>query len=68
MNQPVIVWAKRTPFGKYGGKLKHLEPEALLSPLFQEINSTFPKIISNIEDVVIGNIIGNAGNIDPKPI
>ena len=34
MKQPVIVAAKRTAFGKYGGNLKHLEPEKLLQPLF----------------------------------
>ena len=31
----VVIWAKRTPFGKYGGALRHLEPEALLLPLFK---------------------------------
>ena len=68
MNQPVIIWAKRTPFGKYGGKLKHLEPETLLMPLFEEMNSTFPKIIPDIDDVVIGNIVGNGGNIARKAL
>lgn len=29
MNQAVIVAAKRTAFGKFGGTLKHLEPEQL---------------------------------------
>ncbi|MGZ9549440.1 hypothetical protein ACXXHK_12270, partial [Staphylococcus epidermidis] len=33
MNTPVIVAAKRTPFGKYGGALRSLEPEMLLKPL-----------------------------------
>lgn len=68
MNQPVIIWAKRTAFGKYGGKLKHLEPETLLMPLFEEMNSTFPKIIPDIDDVVIGNIVGNGGNIARKAL
>ena len=68
MNQPVIVWAKRTPFGKYGGKLKHLEPETLLMPLFEEMNSIFPKIIPHIDDVVIGNIVGYGGNIARKAL
>lgn len=68
MNQPVIIWAKRTPFGKYGGKLKHLEPETLLMPLFEEMNSIFPKIIPDIDDVVIGNIVGNGGNIARKAL
>ena len=26
MKQPVIIAAKRIAFGKYGGRLKHLEP------------------------------------------
>ena len=29
MTEDVIVAAKRTAFGKYGGSLKQLEPEAL---------------------------------------
>ena len=28
MKEAVVIWAKRTPFGKYGGALRHLEPEA----------------------------------------
>ena len=55
-------------FGKYGGKLKHLEPETLLMPLFEEMNSIFPKIIPDIDDVVIGNIVGNGGNIARKAL
>ena len=62
------LYAKRTPFGKYGGKLKHLEPETLLMPLFEEMNSIFPKIIPDIDDVVIGNIVGNGGNIARKAL
>ena len=26
MKEAVVIWAKRTPFGKYGGALRHLEP------------------------------------------
>ena len=32
MKQPVIIAAKRIAFGKYGGRLRHLEPESLLEP------------------------------------
>ena len=35
MKDAVVIWAKRTPFGKYGGTLRHLEPEAILLPLFK---------------------------------
>ena len=30
MKEAVVIWAKRTPFGKYGGALRHLEPEAVI--------------------------------------
>ncbi|MBU5849049.1 hypothetical protein JVV55_18430, partial [Vibrio cholerae O1] len=43
MNQAVIVAAKRTAFGKYGGTLKHLEPEQLLKPLFQHFKEKYPE-------------------------
>ncbi|CAC7364303.1 acetyl-CoA acetyltransferase [Staphylococcus aureus] len=54
MNQAVIVAAKRTAFGKYGGTLKHLEPEQLLKPLFQHFKEKYPEVISKIDDVVLG--------------
>lgn len=43
MKQAVIVAAKRTAFGKYGGTLKHLEPEQLLKPLFQYYKSNIQR-------------------------
>ena len=49
-------------------EMKHLEPETLLMPLFEEMNSIFPKIIPDIDDVVIGNIVGNGGNIARKAL
>ncbi len=57
MNQAVIVAAKRTAFGKYGGTLKHLEPEQLLKPLFQHFKEKYPEVISKIDDVVLGNVV-----------
>ena len=66
MNQAVIVAAKRTAFGKYGGTLKHLEPEQLLKPLFQHFKEKYPEVISKIDDVVLGNVVGNGGNIARK--
>lgn len=68
MREAVIVWAKRTPFGKYGGMLRHLEPEALLVPLFQNIKASFPEIIDQVDDVVLGNVVGNGGNIARKAV
>lgn len=37
MHEAVIIEAKRTPIGRFGGILKHLEPEDLLKPLIQEL-------------------------------
>ena len=53
MKQPVIIAAKRIAFGKYGGRLKHLEPESLLEPLFNHFTDQYPKVMSLLDDVVI---------------
>src|SRR5699024_11562501 len=68
MNEAVIVAAKRTAFGKYGGKLRHLEPELLLQPLFNYLKNNFAAIVSNIDDVILGNVVGNGGNIARKAL
>lgn len=68
MRQPVIVAAKRTAFGKYGGQLRHLEPEALLLPLFKYYQLSYPKLMSQVDEVVLGNVIGNGGNIARKAL
>ena len=46
MKQPVIIAAKRIAFGKYGGRLRHLEPESLLEPLFNHFTDQYPKVMS----------------------
>ena len=68
MGQPVIVMAKRTPFGKYAGSLKHLEPEQLLAPLWSEIKKSHRAMMPYIEDVILGNVVGNGGNIARKSL
>lgn len=68
MRQPVIVAAKRTAFGKYGGKLKHLEPERLLQPLIDHFNEQYPNALSYLDDVILGNVVGNGGNIARKAL
>ncbi|WP_057510047.1 thiolase family protein [Staphylococcus simulans] len=68
MREAVIVEAKRTPIGKYGGIFKHLEPEALLKPLIDELIQLHPSIASNIQDVIIGNTVGNGGNLARKSL
>lgn len=68
MNEPVIVAAKRTAFGKYGGTLRHLEPEQLMKPLFQYFSDLDFNVMQDIDEVVLGNVIGNGGNIARKAL
>ena len=62
------MYGRSDTFWQIWWELKHLEPETLLMPLFEEMNSIFPKIIPDIDDVVIGNIVGNGGNIARKAL
>lgn len=68
MYEAVIIEAKRTPIGRYGGVLKHLEPEDLLKPLIQELIDLHADIPLHIDDVIIGNTVGNGGNIARKSL
>ncbi|MEX2949428.1 thiolase family protein [Staphylococcus warneri] len=68
MKKPVIVAAKRTAFGKFGGKLKHLEPEDLLEPLFDYYKKCYPTLLHQLDDVILGNTVGNGGNIARKSL
>lgn len=68
MQEAMIIEAKRTPIGRYGGALKHLEPEDLLKPLIHELTDLHEDIPSHIDDVIIGNTVGNGGNIARKSL
>ncbi|CAM2997394.1 thiolase family protein [Staphylococcus argensis] len=68
MNKPVIVAAKRTPFGKYGGALRTLEPDMLLKPLLQHLIEQCPELKHRTDDVILGNVVGNGGNIARKSL
>ena len=65
MKEAVVIWAKRTPFGKYGGALRHLEPEVVTT--FQNLKQTFPEVMDQVDDVVLGNV-GNGGNVARKSL
>ncbi|WP_323702813.1 thiolase family protein [Mammaliicoccus sp. Dog046] len=66
--EAIIVAAKRTAFGKYGGVFKHLEPEMLLKPLFEYFKEEHTDALQNMQEVVLGNVIGNGGNIARKSL
>ena len=38
----------------------------MLKPLFQHFKEKYPEVISKIDDVVLGNVVGNGGNIARK--
>ncbi|MGV3243283.1 thiolase family protein [Staphylococcus sp. 11261D007BR] len=68
MDKAVIIAAKRTPIGLYGGRLKKWEPEALLKPLFQHFQQHLPCDLEALDDVILGNVVGNGGNIARKSL
>ena len=60
---------KRTAFGKYGGTFKTFRARTIkLKPLFQHFKEKYPEVISKIDDVVLGNVVGNGGNIARKAL
>ncbi len=60
---PVIVSAKRTPIGKYGGMLKDIAPEQLAGEVIRAIIRESNVIPDDIDDVILGNAVGPGGNI-----
>ena len=48
--------------------MKHLEPESLLEPLFNHFTDQYPKVMSLLDDVILGNTVGNGGNLARKSL
>ncbi|WP_197489715.1 thiolase family protein [Rossellomorea aquimaris] len=63
MSEAVIVWAKRTPIGKYGGSLKDVHPEELVSTLIKDMMKETKVNPYDINDVILGNTVGPGGNL-----
>ncbi len=61
MKEAVIVKAKRTPIGKVGGLLSHLPPEKLIKPILKNLTEEIDP--AEIDDVILGNVVGPGGNI-----
>lgn len=60
---PVIVAAKRTAIGKYGGMFKETSPEILAAEVIKAVLSEIPVQAGEIDDVILGNAVGPGGNI-----
>ena len=68
MKQAVIVAAKRTPFGKYGGVSQQVEPEDLLMTLYDHFKLQHSDSLAGVDDIILGNVVGNGGNIARKSL
>lgn len=63
MTIPVIVSAKRTAIGKYGGMLKEIPPEQLAAEVIKAVLDEIAVPSGEIDDVILGNAVGPGGNI-----
>lgn len=63
MEQAVIVGAKRTPIGKYGGVFRELSPEDLAAEVIKDLLLGSAIDPAWIEDVILGNAAGPGGNL-----
>ncbi|MGC5325853.1 thiolase family protein [Brevibacillus sp. SYSU BS000544] len=60
---PVVVYAKRTPIGKMGGVFRNAEPEDLIAPLIKDAVSQCRLDANQIDEVILGNVVGPGGNL-----
>jgi acetyl-CoA C-acetyltransferase len=63
MSDAVIVCAKRTAIGKVGGMFKHFPPEKLAAAVMKDVVRESGIGSSQIDDVILGNVVGPGGNI-----
>ncbi|HLR55052.1 MAG TPA: thiolase family protein [Pseudogracilibacillus sp.] len=63
MRECVIVTAKRTAIGKKGGIFASVEPEELVAPLIEQVVQDCQLASHEIDDVILGNVVGPGGNI-----
>ena len=63
MDKVYIIGGMRTPIGKTGGYLKDLLPEHLSSIVLQEVINKYHISPKNIDQVILGNVVGPGGNI-----
>lgn len=62
-SQAYLVNGCRTPIGKIGGKLKKFQLAELVSPLVHHLISNSKLNPSEIDDFILGNVVGEGGNI-----
>jgi acetyl-CoA C-acetyltransferase len=55
MRESYVFDGIRTPFGRYGGILANLRPDAMMSATIIELLNKYPQIRDHIEDVIVGD-------------
>ncbi|MFB4164920.1 acetyl-CoA C-acyltransferase [Alteribacillus sp. JSM 102045] len=63
MKKAVIVSAKRTPIGKVDGILRTVPPEQMAGTLIQHMVEENKLDPAEIDDVILGNVVGPGGNM-----
>lgn len=59
---PVIVAARRTPFGTSGGALRHVPVEDLTAPVLRAVLADAGADAADVDEVMLGNVMGPGGN------
>lgn len=59
---PVIVAARRTPFGTSGGALRDVPLEALTAPVLRAVVADAGADPADVDEVILGNVMGPGGN------
>jgi len=59
---PVIVAARRTPFGTSGGALREVRLEALTAPVLRALLADAGADSADVDEVILGNVMGPGGN------
>ncbi len=59
---PVVVAARRTPFGTSGGALRGVPVEELTAPVLRALLTDLGAAPEEVDDVILGNVMGPGGN------
>ena len=61
--EPVILWGRRTAFGRRGGALSRVTADRLLAPVLSAVVADLGLDPGDLDDVIIGNATGGGGNL-----
>jgi len=61
-HRPVVVAARRTPFGTAGGALRDVCVEDLAAPVLRAVLADCDVAPGDVDEVILGNVMGPGGN------